>query len=165
MILLLVIVLTVSVMAQEPIDPVVEGSGANARFVSGTGRVSWSRTTSANPPAEGAPETGGSAAQPSQAQRVYVLKAWQMDDDPKTYLWSIEDQLQSDSPGTLYKSLASSSLRARVGAFPAGTKISFRFRGGGDWATVNAVMGDDFRDFAEFCKSKKINFNFMIDTD
>jgi hypothetical protein len=96
----------------------------------------------------------------------YALKAWQIvDGDAKTYLWSIEDQSNRDSPGALYKSLASPALRARVNLFPAGTKLKFHFSGGGDLQTAEAVTGKDFADFRAFCASRKIEFDFFINTD
>jgi hypothetical protein len=147
------------------INPVVEVKGPSARFVSGTVQVSWSRTSFANPRAQQVAETSGSTAQSSRVPRAYILKAWQLDNDLKTYLWSIEETSEWNSPDIIYESLSSASLRARIGAFPPGTRISFRFSGAGNLDTINAATGKDFQDFEAFCKSKRIIFDHIINTD
>lgn len=103
--------------------------------------------------------------------RSYVLKAWHIDGDSAPLFWSLEEAPTGDSPGTLeqspgtlYKSLAETALRARIDLFPAGTKLKFRgsVRGG---VGLSAEEDKDWQLFVAFCNSRHIDFDFFINTD
>ncbi len=104
-----------------------------------------------------------SAVQASHNQ--YVLRNWRVEGAGNLYLWSIEESSSKYSPGLLYRSLSSPGLQAEIGKMKPGAHLSFKFSGGGDVVTVNAVMGKDFEDFTAICKQKKIRFDFSITTN
>jgi hypothetical protein len=91
----------------------------------------------------------------------YALKTWQIaDGDSKEYLWSIEGDPNQGPTGTLYRSLASPALRARISRFPTGTKLTWNFVGAG---LPNSLPAEDFESFRKFCVSKGIRFGSQID--
>lgn len=147
------------------IDPVVVGSGSNARFISGTLMVSWKRTTSVNAPAEVAP---GPPVNAKQTVPSYVLRAWEFDTDRGAYLWTLERESDSTSPKTLYRSLDSPILRAKVASLPPATRIVFDFRGGGSFQSTDEITGRGYKaflEFTQFCKSKHLDFEFTMVTN
>jgi hypothetical protein len=99
-----------------------------------------------------------SALRPSVSQPEYTLKTWRVEDDG-SYLWSIEGEPRQGYTGALYKSLASPSLRDRIGRFPAGTKLTWNFSGKG---TRDGSPHEDIEGFREFCKSKNIEFVYTV---
>jgi hypothetical protein len=92
----------------------------------------------------------------------YILKAWRIaDGETAAYFWSIEGERSQGPVGTLYKSLASSALREKVGRFPAGTKIRTHLVGAG--LPDAGLPREDFENFRAFCAGRQISFETEID--
>src|SRR5262245_15480073 len=105
---------------------------------------------------------------PAAPPPSYVLRAWRIDGGAENdYLWSLEPRSQESSTGTLYRSLASEALRARISKLAEGTKLTLNWARSGvlDDAESWRRWNHEFDDFTVFCKSKKINFTYGIITD
>jgi hypothetical protein len=106
---------------------------------------------------------GGTSGRQLGGPPIYVLRAWQVvEGDSNSYLWSLEDQTNESSTGSLYKSLASPSLRARISGFSPGTKVTLHWGRGGN---LDGNLDKEFADFVAFCATNKIKFDYVIVAD
>ena len=108
------------------------------------------------------------AADATQTSPSYVLRAWESDTDRGAYSWSLESDSDNTSPKTLYRSLDSPALRTKVASLSPGTRIVFDFRDGGSLQATDEITGKGYKTFlgfAQFCKSKHIDFKFSMVTN
>jgi hypothetical protein len=98
-----------------------------------------------------------------------------MDADPKTYVWEVQWRVPTPPPPGVYclyppqgvfRSLASSDLRAWIDALPAHSEIVFTWVGNGSSSalkdnlnnSISPALRSEMNNFTLYCKSRGVTF-------